>query len=48
VVWRLPVALGNGGGRPTANLLAVNTVWGVAEAKKEDLWSLCAFTIAWK
>jgi len=31
VAWRLPVARGNGGGRPTANLLADHTVWGVAK-----------------
>jgi len=37
-----------GGGRPMANLLAVHTDWGVAEAKKEDQWSLFAFLMALK
>ena len=31
-----PGSSGKRGGRPTANPLAVHTVWGVAEAKKED------------
>ena len=32
-----PGSPGNrGGGRPTASFLAVHTVWGVAEARKED------------
>ena len=37
-----------GGGRPTANFLAVQTVCGVTEAKKRDQWSLLAFLIALK
>ena len=37
-----------GGERPTANHLAVHTLWGVAEAKKEDQWALFAFLIALK
>jgi len=37
-----------GWGRPMANLLAFHTVWGVAEAKKEDQWALFAFLIALK
>jgi len=37
-----------GGGRPTANLLAVHTVWGVTEAKKEDQWFFFAFLMALK
>ena len=37
-----------GGGGPTANLFAVQTVSGVAEAKKSDQWSLLAFLMALK
>ena len=37
-----------GGGRPIANLLAVHTVCGVAEAKKEHQWSLSALLMALK
>jgi len=37
-----------GRGHPIANLFAVQTVCGVAEAKKEDQWSLFAFLIALK
>jgi len=37
-----------GGGRPTASLLAAHTDWGVAEAWKEDQWSLFAFLMALK
>jgi len=37
-----------GGGRRTANFLAVHTVWGVANANKEDQWSLFAFLMALK
>lgn len=37
-----------GGGRPTANFLAVQTVCGVAEARKEDQCSLLAFLIPLK
>jgi len=45
----LPGSSGNwGGGRPTANLFAVQTVCGVAEAKKADQWSLLAFLMALK
>ena len=37
-----------GGGRPTANFFAVQTVCGVAEARKADQWSLFAFFMALK
>jgi len=37
-----------GGGRPPANFFAVHTVCGVAEARKEDQWSLLAFLMALK
>ena len=44
-----PGSSGNrGGGRPTASFLAVHTVWGVAEATKEDQWALFAFLMALK
>ena len=35
-----------GGGRPIANFLAVHTVCGVADARKELHWSLFAFLMA--
>ena len=37
-----------GGGRPTANFFAVQTVCGDAEARKEDQCSLLAFLISLK
>ena len=37
-----------GGRPPTANFLAVQTVCGVAEARKEDQYSLLAFLIPLK
>jgi len=37
-----------GGGRPSANLFGVQTVCGVAVARKADRWSLLAFLQALK
>jgi len=45
VLW-CPGAPGNGGGRPKANLLAVQTVCCMAEATTADQWSLLAFLMA--
>ena len=41
-------AQGKRGGWPTASFLAVHTVWGLGEAKKEDQVSLFAFLRALK
>ena len=45
----VPGSSGNlGGGRPTANFFAVQTICGVAVARKADQWALLRFFLALK